>query len=100
MTIKRTTVTEYKLQLPSSHLPSGVIRELTFTSWEGSDAITEEELCVMQDALNRLDRKGSCVGKWHVPDIRCRVCGEELNQCPECRVIAGHRHDCSKLKEL
>lgn len=40
-------------------------------------------------------RAGACVGKWHIPTLTCSACGASLEQCPECRVIAGHMNDCS-----
>lgn len=42
-------------------------------------------------------RTGACAGAWHIPEITCAVCGTSLKQCPECRVIAGHRSDCSAV---
>lgn len=40
-------------------------------------------------------KASACMGKWHVPVITCAECGTSLQQCPECRVIAGHKQDCS-----
>lgn len=43
--------------------------------------------------------QSSCIGAWHVPKITCGICGTSLQQCPECRVISGHRANCSSLRE-
>jgi hypothetical protein len=40
----------------------------------------------------------ACAGAWHIPKITCTACGTSLKQCPECRVIAGHRNDCSAVE--
>lgn len=45
-------------------------------------------------------KKSPCIGAWHVPLITCAKCGKSLQQCPECRVISGHRTDCSATKAV